>query len=65
MRKMMKIGRRTATEGIILVESIHIRMSLVRLVGANAMAQAEGMAMISARMVEPTERITEFMNGLK
>jgi hypothetical protein len=46
-----------------LVDSIHIRMSLVRLVGENAMAQAAGTATISARSVEPTEMITEFMKA--
>ncbi len=40
-------------------------MSLVRLVGENAMAQAAGMAMISAMIVEPSDSTTEFMNGLK
>ena len=36
------------TAGIILVESIHIRMSLVRLVGEKAIAQAAGMPTMSA-----------------
>ena len=52
---------RAPTGGIILVESIHIRRSLVRFPGAKAMAQAEGMAMTRAKKVEPSARMIEFM----
>ena len=40
-------------------------MSLVFLVGENAIDQAAGIATSSARMVEPTDRITEFRKNLK
>ncbi len=52
---------RAPTGGIILVESIHISRSLVRLPGAKAMAQAAGMAKSSETSVEPSDRMTEFM----
>ncbi len=48
-----------------MVESIHIRRSLVRFPGAKAMAQADGMAMSSAIRVEPTEMITELKKWRK
>jgi hypothetical protein len=56
---------RAPTGGIILVESIHIRRSLVRLPGAKAMAQAEGMAITRAKSVEPSASMTEFMANLR
>ena len=59
-RKIRYIGTKTPTAGIILVDSIHINRSLVRLPGTKAIAQAAGMAITRARMVEPNDRITEF-----
>ena len=53
------------TGGIILVDSIHIRMSLVRLVGEKAIAQAAGTATIRPRIVEPKAMITELAKWRK
>jgi hypothetical protein len=44
-----------------LVDSIHIKTSLVRLVGAKAMAQAAGMPMTRPIRVEPTETMIELV----
>ena len=59
--KIRYIGTSTPTAGIILVDSIHSSRSLVRLVGAKAMPQAEGIAMISPSSVEPPAMMIEFM----
>jgi hypothetical protein len=55
------IGTSTPTAGIILVDSIHSSRSLVRLVGANAMPHAAGMAISSASKVEPPAMMMEFI----
>ena len=49
----------TPAPGIILVDSIHISRSLVRLVGANAIAQAAGTAMIRPTTLAPTDSTIE------
>ena len=53
---------RAPTGGIILVESIHIRRSLVRFPGAKAMAQAEGMAITRAKK-RGTQRQNDRVHG--
>ena len=49
----------TPTGGIILVDSIHSRVPRVRSVGAKAMAQAAGTAMIKASSTEPPAMMIE------
>src|ERR1700759_2519390 len=52
-------GTSAPTGGIILVDSIHIRMSLVRLLGKNAIEYAAGAAMTSPTMVDTMLVISE------
>ena len=55
------MGTSAPTAGIILVESIHMRMSLVYLPLKKAMAYAAGAASISPTRVDSTLVMTEFL----